>query len=160
AFAHTPPTPQAVEPPVGFNLQAREFRTIDREPITRASDTLQGWSIRPVTAFRLNILDPRGVVRTVLNLDTVSDRRWWSYGFIPPILGEHARSLVAVGCEAGVILFDLETGQRVRYLVGHTDKVYALAPSPDGKWLVTGSSDQTVRLWRLEGRDRVPSLGA
>ena len=32
-------------------------------------------------------------------------------------------------------------------LVGHTEPVYDLTSSPDGKWLVTGSFDQSVRLW-------------
>ena len=32
-------------------------------------------------------------------------------------------------------------------LVGHTEPVYDLTVSPDGKWLVTGSFDQSVRLW-------------
>jgi WD40 repeat protein len=32
-------------------------------------------------------------------------------------------------------------------LVGHTEPVYDLVTTPDGQWLVTGSFDQTVRLW-------------
>lgn len=32
-------------------------------------------------------------------------------------------------------------------LVGHTEPVYDITTTPDGKWLVTGSFDQTVRLW-------------
>jgi len=34
-------------------------------------------------------------------------------------------------------------------LGGHSDSVYALALSPDGKTLVTGSKDKTVRIWDL-----------
>jgi WD40 repeat protein len=32
-------------------------------------------------------------------------------------------------------------------LQGHTDEINALAFSPDGKTLVTGSRDKTVRIW-------------
>lgn len=32
---------------------------------------------------------------------------------------------------------------------GHTDQVYALAVSPDGQFLVSGSADKTVKLWNL-----------
>lgn len=36
-----------------------------------------------------------------------------------------------------------------RSLVGHTDTVWAVAISPDGKTLVSGSFDKTMRLWNL-----------
>src|SRR6185437_4144746 len=32
-------------------------------------------------------------------------------------------------------------------LVGHTDPVYSVAYTPDGKWIVTGSFDKTLKLW-------------
>src|SRR6202035_5730932 len=38
--------------------------------------------------------------------------------------------------------------------------VYGLAPSPDGRWLASGSSDQTVRLWSLAGSDTIAPIGA
>jgi WD40 repeat protein len=44
-------------------------------------------------------------------------------------------------------LLDLETGQEVRKFIGHSDEVSSVAFSPDGKLALSGSRDQTVKLW-------------
>ena len=41
-------------------------------------------------------------------------------------------------------------GQEVARLTGHSSYVWSLAFSPDGKTLVSGSGDSTVRLWDTE----------
>ena len=43
--------------------------------------------------------------------------------------------------------WDVKSGKEVRQLAGHTDWVNTLAFSPDGKTLVSGSDDKTVRCW-------------
>jgi hypothetical protein len=44
-----------------------------------------------------------------------------------------------------------------RGLSGHADDVRALAISPDGRWLATGSGDHTARLWDLTASDPATS---
>ncbi|MDA0835743.1 MAG: hypothetical protein O3A29_20915 [Planctomycetota bacterium] len=39
--------------------------------------------------------------------------------------------------------------QEITELVGHSSDVYTLEFTPDGKWLVTGAFDNTLRLWDL-----------
>jgi eukaryotic-like serine/threonine-protein kinase len=45
-----------------------------------------------------------------------------------------------------VKIWDLSTG-RALDLLGHTNLVVGLASSPDGRRLVTGSEDRTIKLW-------------
>ncbi|OKH42756.1 WD40 repeat domain-containing protein, partial [Scytonema sp. HK-05] len=41
-------------------------------------------------------------------------------------------------------------GQLIRTLTGHSDSVYAVALTPDGKYVISGSSDNTLKVWNLE----------
>jgi WD40 repeat protein len=47
-------------------------------------------------------------------------------------------------------VWNVETGQEVQRLTGHTAYLYAVAFSPDGKLVLTSSADNSARLWDLE----------
>jgi WD40 repeat protein len=59
--------------------------------------------------------------------------------------------MVACSSDKGVHIF--ENLSRKKTLTGHTDWVYTVAASPDGKTLASGSWDGEVRTWDLaEGK--------
>ena len=78
----------------------------------------------------------------------------------------------AVGTREGRIhLWDATTGSKHKSLTGHaivsilkkddTDvEVWALAFSPDGKTIASGSQDKTVQLWDIEKRRKLATLEA
>jgi WD40 repeat protein len=65
-------------------------------------------------------------------------------------LTRDGRQLVSGG-ESGVLaLYETQTGDKLRDFIGHTGDVWAVAVSPDNRTLVSGSADQTVRLWDID----------
>jgi WD40 repeat protein len=47
----------------------------------------------------------------------------------------------------GAFLWDVETGELIRWFSGHTGVVNSVAFSPDGSRVLTGSGDATAKLW-------------
>ena len=159
-------SPDGPQPPAArlwaFHLTAdRQVQGLDRQALRQGSATFEGSRIEPVDVRTLRIVGPGNAPAASITLEPV-DVRWWAYSFIPPA-PTHPVLALAIATETGVVIYARQnngTYLRTRVLTGHEAGVYALAPSPDGRWLLTGSADQTLRLWPLAGCDQLPAFGA
>lgn len=67
------------------------------------------------------------------------------------------RTVISGGGHGWLSAYDLK-GRKLGDFVGHTSDVWAVAVSPDGRLLLSGSDDQTVRLWNVETRENIVTL--
>ncbi len=75
-----------------------------------------------------------------------------SFSFTPD--GE---TVISGGANGKLTAYD-RAGNELGEFVGHEGDVWAVAPSPDGRFLVSGAADHTVRLWNLKTRELLVTL--
>jgi WD40 repeat protein len=63
--------------------------------------------------------------------------------------GQRAVSTGDIGRETGIHVWNAATGKLRFMLRGHEANIYALAFTPDGRWLMSGSLDGTIRYWDM-----------
>jgi WD40 repeat protein len=100
----------------------------------------------------LEFTDPRsGAVRFTLDAKAESP--------IATVAFSRDGSLLAVaGHNRQIHLLDRQSGQEMGRLIGHMDRVNALAFTPDSRILASGSSDRTVKLWDVRVVQELISL--
>jgi WD40 repeat protein len=68
------------------------------------------------------------------------------------------RRAVSASADRTLRLWDLETGQTLRTLEGHTSRVTVVAVMPDGRRAVSRSDDRTLRVWDLESGEEIAAF--
>ncbi|MFA9462630.1 WD40 repeat domain-containing protein, partial [Thiohalorhabdus methylotrophus] len=69
--------------------------------------------------------------------------------FVTASLTPSGKTVLIGGRDGRLVSYNANSGEKLQEFVGHGGYVLALAPSPDGRLLVSGSSDQTIRLWEI-----------
>jgi WD40 repeat protein len=84
--------------------------------------------------------------------DPTSGYGHWSYSFTPD-----GQTIISGDANGTIQAYDL-TGKKIGDFIGHQSVIWALAPSADGRYLISGAGDQTVRLWNLQTRELIVTL--
>ncbi len=57
-----------------------------------------------------------------------------------------------------IIIIDLEKNTQVSTGIGHTNVINALAFSSTGNYLASGSDDNTIKIWKIDGAKEIPNV--
>lgn len=112
----------------------------------------QGWTIEPDSKNRFvwYVTNPSLGVREPLPIDRHSDEAPRCWSFLPA--AKDKPLLLVVGHFYGCSVYQIADKKVTRqyFCVGHAGEVMAIAPSADGTWFITASTDQTVGAWRTD----------
>lgn len=73
-----------------------------------------------------------------------------SVAFVPHSSDDLGDVLASAGDDKTVKLWDINLGQCLKTLEGHSKRIWSVVFSPDGRTVVSGSEDETVRIWDVE----------
>jgi hypothetical protein len=131
----------------------------DASAFRRAAASHAGWSLATRKGGNYGfdaILDIQRNGKTAASIERGSTDGYGhgSYSFTPD--GE----TVISGGGSGVLTGYDRQGQKLPNgdFIGHEGDVWAVAPSPDGRTLLSGADDQTLRLWNLATRELLVTL--
>jgi WD40 repeat protein len=75
---------------------------------------------------------------------SVNGRDWLTLSFLP---NDHHR--VAIGGRPGIEIWDINTGQCLQKILGHTAPVCSISFTATGEYLLSSSEDGTVKVWNF-----------
>lgn len=133
-----------------FDFERLELGTANKSNFQRAQEKLQDLKASRSPAQRSNLIIQQDG-RQISEIKLWTKDRIHAFTLLP-------ERQVALGSDFVIGIFNAESGQRIREFQGHTSAVRALAASPNHRYLLSGSMDRTLRIWRLDQNQPLLSL--
>ncbi len=124
-----------------FRFDTLELEDAPAANALRAPLAAGPYTLKALDFFRIQVTR-NGQATLVLQSPIAGDRIY----SVSMTTGDRA----IVGGSFGLYLMDLRTGKVLRDYKGHTSIITGIAPSNDGRYFVTGSADETVRVWSVD----------
>lgn len=143
-----------------FDLTARALTTDPGWKLN--TPTMTGWEVQPsviqedgrarTQLLVLHNKQPQGTVRLGPGVFLTE------YALLPPVAQNRPPLLAVASTELGQALlsiYDVRTGEHLRQLTGHVNRIHSLAFSGDGRLLVSTAEDQIICVWSLTDIDAI-----
>jgi WD40 repeat protein len=121
-----------------FDLSFLGFSDPPDDKVVRASLERDGYALEALDFFHIAIKRDGKQVAVFKPRDPRD--RIYSYTLLP-------EGRAVMGGSFGMYLVDLRATVILRSFKGHTGLILGLATSPDGRYFLSGSGDQTLRIW-------------
>lgn len=146
--------------PIGNQPMGRPERVNDKSPkFIRANAAKDGgWQLWAVKGGRYNHpgggLEIRkdGKAQATIERGPSNGERHSAFTFTPD-----GKALITGGSWGVLQAYTLD-GKLIGDYIGHEGDIWAVTPSPDGKYLASAAADQTVRLWNLQTRELIVTI--
>jgi WD40 repeat protein len=132
-----------------FRMDELAFGPGPKEGFLRLPSSIGGYSLERIDFFKIAIKH-NGKPLHVFESPYKGDRLY-SFSLL-------TNGRAVMGGSFGMYLVDMRTNKIVRTYVGHSGLVLTVAPSPDGRYFLSGSTDQTLCLWNQDQDEPLLSL--
>lgn len=131
---------------------ARDAKRWRRAPTSSSGNTLVH---RAGGTFGYDaILD---VVREGKTVASIERPTWDGFQHLVYGFTNDGKTIISGGGSGQLIAYGLD-GKKLGHFNGHESDIWSLGTSPDGRYLISGSVDQTIRLWNIATRQLIVSL--
>lgn len=134
-----------LETETGENDLLMKTEQVKQSDYVRARESVGPWSIRikKRPAQALQILEHARVRHEISR--TPLD----GYGHMSFTLTPDGNTVISGAANGHLSSYDAHSGQKVHDFMGHTSDIFGVAVSPNSRFLVSGSLDQTVKIWKI-----------